>query len=59
LIVESRKTDFENSPIDYVHVYAILDRQGRARGTQLTGIKKINMHGDGEGVTAVEQAKSK
>ena len=48
LIVESRKTNLENSPIDYVHVYSILDRQGRARGTQLTGIKTLNMHGDGE-----------
>lgn len=49
IVLNSRKhSNGGKSPIDYVHAYSILDRQGRARGTQLTGINKFKLYGDGE-----------
>ncbi len=43
------------SPVDYVHVHVIIDRQGRARSTTWAGFRRISLLGDreqhgGEGV---------
>lgn len=49
LVLTSRKhSGGGRSPVEYVHAYSILDRQGRARGTSLTGINKFKLYGDGE-----------
>lgn len=50
IVINARKHAKLKSPIDYIHSYAILDRQGRARGTLLTGSSKYQLHGDGEWV---------
>lgn len=36
------------SPIGLIHSYSIIDRQGRAKSTFMTGITKLSCKGDGE-----------
>ena len=42
------KYDLKESPLEHVHAYAVLDRQGRASGTWWTGVREVALQGDGE-----------
>ena len=42
------KYALDRSPIELIHYYTILDRQGRSRGTFWTSIRKMALYGDGE-----------
>ena len=44
-----QRTKTSRSPIEYVHVYAILDRQGRHKRTVWTGMTKLDLYGNYEG----------
>jgi hypothetical protein len=43
-----KKNNLTSSPIALIHSYTIIDRQGRAKSTLLTGISTLSCQGDGE-----------